>query len=72
MIRKPRLSEITVISMAIGMSSIVTGQNSQQEIEEIEVFADSRRTEGITNVNAAISVLGEEELDLILLSLIHI
>ena len=33
---KPRLSEITVISIAIGMPSIVTGQNSQQEIEEIE------------------------------------
>ena len=66
MIWKPRFSEITVISLALGMSSIVTGQNSQQEIEEIEIFADSRRTEGITNVNAAISVLGEEELDLIL------
>ena len=62
---KPRLSEITVISIAIGMPSIVTGQNSQQEIEEIEVFANNRRAEGLSNVNAAISIISEEELDLI-------
>ena len=45
------------------MSLNLAGQNSQQTIEEIEVFADSRRTEGLTEANASISVLGEEELD---------
>ena len=66
MTRIPRLSEIVTISTLLGISSFVSGQNGQQAIEEIEVFADSRRAEGLTNVNAAISVLGEEELDLIL------
>ena len=66
MTRIPRLSEIVTISTLLGISSLVSGQNGQQAIEEIEVFADSRRAEGLTNVNAAISVLGEDELDLIL------
>ena len=63
---KLQLSKIVVVFVLLGISLNLAGQNSQQTIEEIEVFADSRRTEGLTEANASISVLGEEELDLIL------
>ena len=66
MFYKLQLSKIVVVFVLLGMSVNLAGQNSQQTIEEIEVFADSRRTEGLTEANASISVLGEEELDLIL------
>ncbi|MED5411942.1 MAG: TonB-dependent receptor [Pseudomonadota bacterium] len=66
MIRKILIStKIAAIVLAF-TPSIGSSQSGQQAIEEIEVFANSRRSEGLTNVNAAVSVLGEEELDLIL------
>lgn len=34
-------------------------------IEEIQVISNNRRSEGLTDINAAVSVLGEQELDLV-------
>ncbi len=66
MIRKILISTKTAAIVLAFTPSIGSSQSGQQAIEEIEVFANSRRSEGLTNVNAAVSVLGEEELDLIL------
>ena len=66
MLRKLLASSIAATTAVLSCHTFGKSQNGQQTIEEIEVFADSRRAEGLTNVNAAISVLGEEELDLIL------
>ena len=66
MIRKILIStKIAAIVLAL-TPAIGNSQSGQQAIEEIEVFANSRRSEGLTNVNAAVSVLDEEELGLIL------
>ena len=66
MIRKILISTKTAAIVLAFTPSIGSSQSGQQAIEEIEVFANSRRSEGLTNVNAAVSVLSEEELDLIL------
>ena len=66
MIRKILISTKTAAIVLAFTPSIGSSQSGQQAIEEIEVFANSRRSEGLTNVNAAVSVLDEEELDLIL------
>ena len=66
MIRKILFStKIAAIALAF-TPAIGNSQSGQQAIEEIEVFANSRRSEGLTSVNAAVSVLDEEELGLIL------
>ena len=66
MIRKILIStKIAAIVLAF-TPAIGNSQSGQQAIEEIEVFANSRRSEGLTSVNAAVSVLDEEELGLIL------
>ena len=66
MIRKILIStKIAAIVLAL-TPAIGNSQSGQQAIEEIEVFANSRRSEGLTSVNAAVSVLDEEELGLIL------
>ena len=66
MIRKILFStKIAAIAIAF-TPAIGNSQSGQQAIEEIEVFANSRRSEGLTSVNAAVSVLDEEELGLIL------
>ncbi|MBM89227.1 MAG: TonB-dependent receptor [Gammaproteobacteria bacterium] len=60
------VSIITTTAALVATTTLGQSQSGQQAIEEIEVFANSRRSEGLNSVNAAVSVLGEEELGLIL------
>ena len=56
----------TGIAAATAFSAIpVLAQNGQQAIEEIQVTSNTRKSEGLADVNAAVSVLGEQELGLI-------
>lgn len=54
----------TAIACAAGSFSIET-LAQEQTIEEIQVISTSRRAEGLAEVNAAVSVIGEEELSLL-------
>ena len=69
MIRRLLVSTLAATSAFAAGTSVGQSQNSQQAIEEIEVFANNRRAEGLSNVNAAVSIIGEEELDLIIYEL---
>ena len=60
------VSIITTTAALVATTTLGQSQSGQQAIEEIEVFANSRRSEGLNSVNAAVSVLGVEELGLIL------
>ena len=66
MLRRLIVSIITTTAALVATTTLGQSQSGQQAIEEIEVFANSRRSEGLNSVNAAVSVLGEEELGLIL------
>lgn len=56
----------TSIATATAFSAVpALGQNGQQAIEEIQVISHSRRSQGLGDVNASVSVLGEQELDLV-------
>ena len=65
MIRKLLVSGIATATAMIAASAIGQTQSGTQAIEEIEVFSTSRRSEGLADVNAAVSVIGAEELNLI-------
>ena len=65
MLRKMLVFGITSTVVLAELPALAQQQSGQQAIEEIEVFANNRRAEGLTNVNAAVSVISEEELDLI-------
>ena len=54
----------TAIACAASSFSIET-LAQEQAIEEIEVISTSRRSEGLADVNAAVSVIGEDELELL-------
>ena len=70
-----RNSRNTILAAAIG-AAIAAGISPAQAqvgagvsaIEEIEVISNARRSQGLTDINAAVSVLGEQELDLIRLN----
>ena len=63
MIRKLLVTSIAATTAMAAFPALA--QVGQQAIEEIEVTSTSRRSEGLADVNAAVSVLGKEELDLI-------
>jgi len=65
MVRNLLVCSIATATAAVAGTTFGQSQNSQQAIEEIEVFANSRRSENLSELNAAFSVIGEEELDLI-------
>ncbi|MDE0981583.1 MAG: TonB-dependent receptor [Gammaproteobacteria bacterium] len=57
---------VTSIAAAAGLAAVpALAQNGQQAIEEIQVTSTLRKSAGLADVNAAVSVLGEQELDLI-------
>lgn len=57
---------VTSIATATALAAAPTfAQNGQQAIEEIQVTSTLRKSAGLADVNAAVSVLGEQELDLI-------
>lgn len=64
MIRKLLATSIAAAT-AISAVPALGQQNGQQAIEEIQITSHSRRSEGLEDVNASVSVLGEQELDLI-------
>jgi iron complex outermembrane receptor protein len=64
------IRKLLVTSIAAGIAAASTGAVAQssagvQVIEEIEVTSTTRRSEGLADLNAAVSVLGLEELGLI-------
>ncbi len=65
MIRKLLVSSIATATAMAAAPVLGQSQSGQQAIEEIEVFSTSRRSEGLADVNASVSVITEEELDLI-------
>ena len=65
MIRKLVVSSVVAANAAMVMPALAQPQSGLQAIEEIEVFSNARRSEGLADVNAAVSVIGQEELDLI-------
>lgn len=65
MVRNLLICSIATATVAVAGTTFGQSQNSQQAIEEIEVFANNRRSENLSELNAAFSVIGEEELDLI-------
>ena len=62
MIRKLLLSSIATTTL---ITIPAVAQNDQQSIEEIQITSNSRRSQGLADINAAVSVLGQAELDLI-------
>ena len=64
MIRKLLVSSI-VTATALAAAPAALAQNGLQAIEEIQVTSTLRKSAGLADVNAAVSVLGEQELDLI-------
>ncbi len=57
---------VTGIAVATALAAAPTlAQNGRQAIEEITVTSTLRKSAGLADVNAAVSVLGEQELDLI-------
>ncbi|MBT5718763.1 MAG: TonB-dependent receptor, partial [Gammaproteobacteria bacterium] len=64
MIRKLLVSSIATAT-ALAAAPAALAQNGLQAIEEIQVTSTLRKSAGLADVNAAVSVLGEQELDLI-------
>lgn len=63
MIRKLLVSSIAAATAIAALPAMA--QNGQQAIEEIQVTSNSRRAEGLADLNAAVSVIGQEELNLV-------
>ncbi len=67
------IRKIMVTSIAAGIAAISTGASAQsiagsQYIEEIEVISTSRRSQGLADLNSAVSVIGQDELNLVQLT----
>lgn len=64
------IRKLLVTSIAAGVAAASTGASAQstagaQVIDEIEVISTTRRSEGLADLNAAVSVIGLEELSLV-------
>ena len=66
MIRKLLVTSVAAATALAAMPALA--QNGQQAIEEIQVTSTLRKSAGLADVNAAVSVIGEQELDLIKLT----
>ena len=66
MIRKLLVTSIAAATALAALPALA--QNGQQAIEEIQVTSTLRKSAGLADVNAAVSVIGEQELDLIKLT----
>ena len=63
---KTRKALVTGIALASAMTTFpVLAQSGQEAIQEIQVISNSRRSEGLADINASVSVLGQQELDLV-------
>jgi len=66
MIRKLLVTAIATSTAVCTFPALA--QSGQQAIEEIEITSSTRRSEGLADLNAAVSVIGEDELELISLT----
>ncbi len=65
MIRKLLVTGIAASTAAITYPALAQSTAGTQAIEEIEVISTTRRSEGLAGINAAVSVIGQQELDLV-------
>ncbi len=57
---------VTSIALATAMTAFpALAQSGRSAIQEIQVISNSRRSEGLADINASVSVLGQRELDLV-------
>ncbi len=63
MIRKLLFTAIAFSTAATAVPALA--QSGRDAIQEIKVTSNSRRSEGLSDINAAVSVLGQQDLDLI-------
>lgn len=57
---------VTGIALATAMTAFpALAQSGREAIEEIRIISNSRRSEGLADINASVSVLGQQELDLV-------
>lgn len=63
MIRKLLFTAIAVASATAAVPALA--QSGREAIQEIQVISNSRRSEGLADINASVSVLGQQELDLV-------
>ncbi len=68
MIRKLLVSSIAVSTAVAALPTMAQSIAGSEVINEIEVVSTSRRSEGLADINAAVSVLGSRELNLIALT----
>lgn len=63
---KTRKALVTGIALATAMTTFpVLAQSGREAIQEIRVISNSRRSEGLADINSSVSVLGQQELDLV-------
>ncbi len=65
MIPKLLVTCIAAATAASAIPAFAQSSNGAQAIEEIEVFSNSRRSEGLADLNSSVAILGQEELNLI-------
>lgn len=65
MIRKLLVTSIAASTAAIAFPALAQSTAGAQVIDEIEVISTTRRSEGLADVNAAVSVIGQQQLNLI-------
>lgn len=68
MIRKLLVTGVALGTATLANSALAQSTAGASAIEEIEVISTSRRSEGLAGINAAVSVIGEEELNLVQLT----
>ena len=59
------VSAIAAATATVALPAMAQIGSGTQAVEEIQVISNTRRSEGLADINAAVSVLGEEELDLV-------
>ncbi len=59
------VSAIAAATATMALPAMAQLGSGAEVVEEIQVTSNSRRSQGLADINAAVSVLGEQELDLI-------
>jgi iron complex outermembrane recepter protein len=65
MIRKLLTTSIAAATAMAALPALAQSRNGVESIEEIQVTSTMRRSTGLADVNAAVSVIGQQELDLV-------
>ncbi len=56
---------IAAATAAVAIPTFAQSPNGEVAIEEIQVYSNSRRSEGLADLNASVAVIGQQELNLI-------